>query len=460
MKKLLFVILACISLFSITSCSSSDDCEGDPQTGNVENQFDNMVGSNNLNREKIVVISDIHLGVDLSFSETVKHLSRIEDFVNEVGNSKTVKELIINGDMLDEWYIPTRTDTYAGGTQEDFVKRIAKSNKAVIDAFNKVIKEGKVKVTYVPGNHDLLIDANKVEAIMPGINQARDTDRSLIGTYHPDGYPQIAIEHGHRYDFFCNLDPFDNQDIAPGSVLPPGYFFARIAANSFVNQVPKSEATKVADLQITPTNLSQKALYLYHYGWKSCLNDLIWVNDNFNDKIFKTNIDGYTGTLSMNDILPYNDNGTINVKLYKNAFTQENWEKRLAYNNAPVMTNVADAVIGSLLTSFIDNQSNVQYFQNSKSNVRIVIFGHTHIPMIKSFTNVKNEACVYANTGTWIDEKIRDIDAAAGKVVDQDTVNMNFVVVMPHKNDQSEINVGLYKYKRGKHVLVENQNIK
>lgn len=37
---------------------------------------------------------------------------------------------------------------------------------------------------------------------------------------------------------------------------------------------------------------------------------------------------------------------------------------------------------------------------------------------------------------------------------------MNFVVVMPHKNDQSEINVGLYKYKRGKHVLVENQNIK
>lgn len=275
MKKLLFVILACISLFLITSCNSSDDCEGNPQTGNVENQFDNMVGSNNLNREKIVVISDIHLGVDLSFSETVKHLSRIEDFVNEVGNSKTVKELIINGDMLDEWYIPTRTDTYAGGTQEDFVKRIAKSNKAVIDAFNRVIKEGKVKVTYVPGNHDLLIDANKVEAIMPGINQARDTDRSLIGTYHPDGYPQIAIEHGHRYDFFCNLDPFDNQDIAPGSVLPPGYFFARIAANSFVNQVPKSEATKVADLQITPTNLSQKALYLYHYGWKSCLNDLI-----------------------------------------------------------------------------------------------------------------------------------------------------------------------------------------
>ena len=46
----------------------------------------------------------------------------------------------------------------------------------------------------------MLLDAERVENILPGINQARDADRKLIGTYHPDGYPQIAIEHGNIFE--------------------------------------------------------------------------------------------------------------------------------------------------------------------------------------------------------------------------------------------------------------------
>jgi hypothetical protein len=34
-----------------------------------------------------------------------------------------------------------------------------------------------------------------------------------LGTYSPVGYPQIAIEHGHRYNFFCAPDPISNQDM-------------------------------------------------------------------------------------------------------------------------------------------------------------------------------------------------------------------------------------------------------
>ena len=57
----------------------------------------------------------------------------------------------------------------------------------------------------------------------------------------------------------------------------------------------------------------------------------------------------------------------------------------MAYNNVPKMTNAEDAIPGSLKTSFLDEQANTQYFKNSNSNVRIVIFGHTHIPMVTSW---------------------------------------------------------------------------
>lgn len=452
------VVLISFTCF-VASCSDDDNEEN--ASIDTVNQFDNMKISDNLVREKIVVISDIHLGADLSYSENTKHLSRLEQFLNEVRKSQTVKELVIGGDMLDGWYIPTRSNSYAGGAQVDFVKRIAKANRMVIDAICNIIKEGKIKVTYVPGNHDMLFTASDVESIMPGIHQARDANRPLLGTYYPDGFPQIAIEHGHRYDFFSNLDPYDNQDIAPGTILPPGYFFARIAANSFVNQIAKSAATQVPAITLNSTTLEQKAKYLYYYGWKYCLDNLIWVNDNFDEKIIVTHLDGFTDTLSVKDILPYNDeNGLIQTKMYKDAFTQENWNKRLRYNNVPVMTNVADAVIGSLKTQFIDNMSNVQYFNNPQSNVRIVVFGHTHIPMMRTYTNAQGEACVYVNTGTWEDKKLRTLDAENGVSVDQDSMNMDFAVITPRDDDKSAIYVGLYKYNYGTFTRVADQSIK
>jgi len=452
MKKKFLSILFILCSLSVAaiSCSKSDNSD------NTKNPFDEMESSNNNSRDKIVVISDIHLGADLSYSENTKHLSRLEQFINEVRDSKTVKELVIGGDMIDGWYVPTRTNTYSAGSQQAFVKKIASSNKVVISAINNIISDGKIKVTYVPGNHDMLFNASDVEAIMPGINQARDSDKPLLGTYNPDGYPQVAIEHGHRYDFFCNLDPFDNQTEAPGTILPPGYFFARIAANSFVKQMAQSAASKINTVTANSDEIEQKAKYAYYFCWQRAFENLIWVDDNFDEKIFTTNIDGFTKTYSMNDFLPYNDAaGMIQVKMYSGAFTQEAWNKRLAYNNAPVMTNVVEAIYGSLLTEYIDNQSNVQYFQNPNSKVRVVVFGHTHIPMIKTFTNLNGEACVYANTGTWEDEKVRN----GAPTVDQDSKNMNFVVIMPRGDNRKKLFIGLFQFNHGQHVLVDSQSI-
>lgn len=447
-RKIYFLLLLTASVFNWVSCSKTDE-------ENVSiNPFDSISESANNERDKILVISDLHLGNDLSYSENVKHLKRLEQFLKEVRSSGTIKELVIGGDMFDEWYIPTRTDTYGSGSQAGFIKKIVAANQGIFDVLNNIIRDGKIKLTYVPGNHDMGFSPENVNIAMPGVNQARDAgDKSAIGTYHPDNYTQIAIEHGNRYDFFSSLTPNANAD-APGAILPPGYFFARIAANSFTDPTTTDGATKVPTVELKDaSNAEQYSKYIYYTLWKTVMEGLIYVKDNFADPIIKTNVGNYTRTYSINDILPKNSgtDGSIQMNLYNGLFTQTNWNAREKYNNVIVMTDINKAIAGSLKTEFIDDQSNVQYFQNPLSSVRIVVFGHTHKPMIKSYINLDGKYCIYANSGTWEDQKTRDKSAA----MEQDTIKMHFVTIAPIKSDKKKLQVALYQYRYGKHLLAE-----
>lgn len=453
MKKNLFLSVGVIATLMIASCKLREAVPG------TDNPFDTFVVSANDQRDKILVISDLHLGSDLSYSQTVKHLKRLEQFLNEVRQSKTVKELVIAGDMLDDWYVPTRLDTYGGGSQADFVRKSVKTNQGVFDVLNGIIGDKKVKLTYIPGNHDMGFTAANLTIALPGVNQARDAGNKFgVGIYYPDDYPEIAIEHGHRYDFFCAITPGANEAEAPGALLPPGYFFARIAANSFTNPTSKATSTKVPEVKLyQPQHPEQYSKYVYYTLWKQVIEEVIYVNDNFSNPIFTTNIGNYTKTYSINDILPRNDasDGSIQIKLYNDLFTQANWNERQQYNNVKVLNPIDSAIVGSLKTNFIDEQSNVQYFQNPESNVRLVVFGHTHEPMIKNYTNKSGKPCLYVNSGTWEDQKTRDTTAA----IEQDTLHMNFVIIAPVQSDKKRLNVGLYQYKYGKHTLMKSDKI-
>lgn len=437
-------------MLTTTSCQKDDD----DSSILSNNPFDLINGGETQERNKIVVISDLHLGADLTYSECVKHLPRLAEFLTEIRESKTVKELVIAGDMLDEWYAPSRTDTYDGKTQKEFIQKIATQNKDVIDVLNGMIKDGDIKVTYTPGNHDLLVQKENVELILPGINQARDKDHLGLGTYYP--IPQIAIEHSHRYDFFCAPDPYSNQNVAAGTILPAGYFFTRIAVNSVTNYPAAGEITPVRSVTLNSTDGAQVNTFAYYNIWKGVLTSLIPVKDNFDDKIIVTNIDHFKGNYCINDIIPFNkEDGSIDMNLFSGSCSQAAWEKRLAYNNVPVVTLAKDAIPGSLNTPFLDGMSSVQYFQNSNSNVRIVVFGHTHVPMLKSYTNTSGEACLYANSGTWIDKKVKK-----GEVIDQDLQNMDFIVIEPQAADNNILKIERFQYMKGKHVSLESKSIK
>jgi len=156
-KMILLLIAVSMATVFFNCKSSTTESQTDPfNTGEEE-------------RNLLVVISDIHLGADLSYAEINKNLGSLEKFLIQVKNGKNVKELIIAGDVVDEWFIPAPLDPYKGKDQADFVQRVKAANKGVFDVLNSIIQEGKIHVTYVPGNHDLTVTAASIESILPGL---------------------------------------------------------------------------------------------------------------------------------------------------------------------------------------------------------------------------------------------------------------------------------------------------
>jgi len=429
MKKLMrifYPLLIAIFLILSTSCRKT---ESDPTAA-----IDPFANGTNV-RNMIVVVSDMHMGADNDYTECKDNRVPLAKLLGQMRVSPNVKELVIAGDLVDEWFVPADVDTYAGKDQADFVQRLAATNIIVFDAINQIIKEGKIKVTYVPGNHDLAITAANVNLILPGINQARDNQQGL-GTYTPADLPILAIEHGHRYNFACAPDPISNKDIAPGSIMPPGYFFTRIAALASKQKVAIHGDT-LPDPALN--NTGDESQFLAYQYWKSWIGlvEMFPITNRFNVPLIITNINGFTQTYSVDDIVPYQltAGGYINMNLFKGIYDTANWNQREVLNQVAVKFPVTQAMADADDNSKTDDQAKTQYFMNPDSDKRIVVFGHTHQPEIIASNNTNGEYCIYANSGTWIDYNPHQ-------------TTMNFVVITPENttDTHSQTYVKLYNF--------------
>ncbi|PRR82643.1 hypothetical protein CLVI_16100 [Clostridium vincentii] len=320
-------------------------------------------------------------------------------------------------------------------SQSTFFDLVAENNQDVIDAFNDIINAGDIKVTYVPGNHDLLMTEADVQRILPDINQARDNVQGL-GSYITGANSEIIIEHGHRYNFFCAPDQISNRDITNNnsSVLPPGYFFTRMATSSVTEGHPASNNT-LPDVTANSKDESQNGYFLYRESWKSMVTALP-VKEKLTDKVIKTNIDGYTQDYAIGDLIPNLTDGILDVNLYKGI--QDTWEERQTLNGVKVKMPVSKAITGASDARFTDAQAKKQFFDRDDSK-RIVVFGHSHVARIVPSSNMKNKKTIYANSGTWIDNA-------------QGYPTMTFVVITPPKSGSAIETVNLYKYSADKTI--------
>jgi hypothetical protein len=285
-----------------------------------------------------------------------------------------------------------------------FADLIAANNKIVVDAINELIAAGKVKVTYVPGNHDITVTESDIARIFPGIHQARDRIQGL-GEYIAGARSEIDIEHGHKYNFFVAPDPISNRDITKNttSILPPGYFFTRIATSSIVEGKPAS-ANSFPPVTFDRNDASQYLTYVYYMTWKSIL-DTLPVRESLSDKVITTNLDGFTGKYAIGDLLPRMDpaTGKLDMLLYRGIV--DTWDARQEANGVKVKVPVLQAIASAADSRFTDIQSKRQFFDRDPAT-RIVVFGHTHDAHVVPFVNLEGKKTVYANSGTWIDHSL------------------------------------------------------
>jgi UDP-2,3-diacylglucosamine pyrophosphatase LpxH len=343
--------------------------------------------------EKIVVISDIHLGVDDAYAEIVQNRPLLVDFIHRVAATPDIAELVIAGDFLDEWFQPFSAPAHADSAA--FYRMVAQNNAEVIGALEELIAVYGKKVVYIPGNHDMTLDYDTVASMIPGISQARDAEG--LGVYRAGLRNEIVIEHGHRYNVFVAPDSISNSALSNGkSILPPGYFYTRIGVSSYMEGKPDIRKDYPAVQDPGQADASRYGAYLYYKMWMLSLTAYP-VSEGFDDKVIDAGFAGFTEPFSIRDVLPaVNADGKLSARLFPDF--QDNWPAIQANNFVTVPISFNDAVLQSASPSSVDTQAETQYFDVDPT-VEVVVFGHTHVPVLAQIAENK----VYANSGTWID---------------------------------------------------------
>lgn len=347
-------------------------------------------------RDKIVVMSDVHLGIIDEYSETRTNLPYLMQFLKRLENTKDVRELVIAGDFLDEWFLPVYYPSY--NDEVKFYKDVIANNQELIDEFNRVMDSG-ITLVYVPGNHDMLLESGVLQEAMPNIVQARDT--AGLGTYYTGDRKEIAIEHGHRYDVFSAPDSVTNAELCGNddTILPAGYFYARYAATWMLEGQPKVEKDLPAVTTVPDkSDVDQYGAYIY-YSILSKISKDITPKEAPDEKIFDMHIAGFDDTYTYLDFYPAQQaGGTISAPvLFKNI--QRTWGERQKLNAVSVQNTFIEAVSGAVDGEYFFNQAKIQHIDNEDENVDVVVFGHTHVPMYRDMGN----GSYYINDGTWID---------------------------------------------------------
>jgi len=355
--------------------------------------------------KKIIVISDIHLGIDDGVAELIENRPILTAFIEKIRKEKEIDELVIAGDFLDQWFYPG--DFEMPVDSDAFYYAVADNNKALLDAIRGLISDG-FRVVYVPGNHDMTLSEDVLANILPGIIQVRDA-RGL-GRYRTGVRNEIMIEHGHRYELFCAPDAITNKALMlyGDPILPPGYFYSRVGVTSLLEGNPDVHKTLPTIEEPSQADEDQYAAYLYYKVWTKFINKDFHVNEAFDEKFIKVGMDGFRGTFSISDLVPtLDEDGHINARLYKDI--QAHWEAVQKANHVAVLTTAREQLETIMDVAPKNAMAKRQYFDRDPE-IETVVFGHTHVPAFKHYIYPDGRKTTFVNSGTWVDHNFVDPD--------------------------------------------------
>jgi UDP-2,3-diacylglucosamine pyrophosphatase LpxH len=334
-----------------------------------------------------IFVSDVHIGAGLGLDpEPGKHtwewctredLARFVAFVRWVQTRDEVKELVLLGDMFDSWVFPhdIRPPTLAEMLRAEHARE-------AVEALEQLA--GKIRVVYLPGNHDITMDPITLATVMPSVVFGGS---GIEDAYFATG--RLRGEHGHAHALFCSGDLSRDQG------LPLGYFISRLAAT--------------ADRETGGHGITRQQL----------LRDIVDMIEK--DDLGKGVLDAICLRAGLNEndkiIMPNDMWGgmTISVKhvgqLYAGLFTR--WERShglvAAMFAIPAEMNDLEACAMPMF---------------ARGGTNAVIMGHTHEAMAHEHVIPFIGRAAYVNAGCWANRKPRatwveqmKIDDDKGKMI-------------------------------------------
>lgn len=386
---------------------------------------------------KTIVISDLHLGLDDSLSETVKNRPKLAAFIEMIGREHLADELVINGDFLDHWFYPATAN--APRSSHEFYKACATNNAEVIEAIKDLVRSG-TPVVYVPGNHDMTLTSEALKEIIPGIIQARDMPG--LGRYRTGVRGEVVIEHGHRYEILCAPNTIANASIMEYGhpLLPPGYFFIRLKEHSIAEGRYANPARNAACRKIPPTlpepNPNDKqacAEYAYWKLWADIVSNWFPVEEELDDKFIEVAVDGLVGTFSLRDLLPVTLPGEDSAsQLFQELIPT--WEEMQRRNLVPTRISAQHSIEHPTSDEEdIEVLPALEFFDVDPS-ADVVVLGHTHVAGYKEFPGYDRPK-IFANCGTWVDTNGNDPENTATFVLVESTDEGDTVSVLKCEGD-------------------------
>jgi len=298
----------------------------------------------------------------------------LADFLGDVVKAPDVSDLVVLGDLLDQWICPTEFDP----THFQTVAK-AKQNTDIITNLNQIADHKDINLHYVHGNHDMLLAKEELKKIIPGVIFHGENPGE--GVFEADG---LAAEHGSMYSMFCSPDTWS----FPGGSLPLGFFISRVVTHK---EAVFGEKENFLDMVVQLIKNMEKSPQLARDVFESIARDCCLPHKG---KIDMAKLDHNPDTLTVDDV----------ADRYATLF--KTWGQ-----NTPTGFTSLEGVMSEV--EGLAQSACKAYFKEDKA--KIVVMGHTHVWKLDGYmlgkcfprNPFKRVPCthIYANSGTWINEK-------------------------------------------------------
>lgn len=341
-----------------------------------------------MSKNKIVVLSDIHIGTNAPTVWYQKdlhepYLIKVLDYI--IQQKDSIRELILLGDIVDFW-------TYPPDERPPSFEDIVKDNPKIFGEHGKlseVLTALEGNVTYVRGNHDMNITQEDLKLIKnPNYTITLCDDPNDV--YFPLGNEdrRILCTHGHHYTMFNAPDT--ETKFAP---LPIGHFVTRAVSYHVQQIIERDESVKtVADLEGQGAPNSPNAIDL-----AQLVHPIVQHHDLDNLNIAEILLDyiaKHTNTNMLKDkefILPNGEKTTIEEAKRDYSQLLQQWiHKYDGGNKGKIIAGKA---------AIADNDGQYMGFFSQKLafeyGADLVVMGHTHTPI----SGLETSLVQYLNSG-------------------------------------------------------------